>query len=467
MLVSSMNAGKLTVNILKGLKKNASLPISSSTTLFHKEKSKMSENSASNHYEFNKRINPIGDKNIWVEYTGLAREYNAVNLGQGFPDYQSATFLNQKVKETLEESNDLIYQYTRSQGHLPLVNAIGKTYTKLMGREIDPINEVLVTVGAYGSLFNAFNSLLEKGDEAIIIEPFFDCYAPMVTIAEGQCKYVTLRPDPNAEVSNDKLQTTADWGWDIEKLEAAFTPKTKCILINNPNNPLGKVYTRAELEKIAELCIKHNVICLSDEVYEHLALDREHIRIATLPGMWERTVTFGSAGKTFSTTGSKLGWTVGPQELIKLCISSHNNSIYVCPTFMQDVIARCFELELSRFDTPECYFNSIKEEIRPKRDALAKLLKEAGLEPVVPEGGYFMMADISKIANDFKSDDKEIKDSKFVKYLIKEKGLACIPSSCFYSDGSKLCGENYIRFCFFKNETTLEKCADILKKLNV
>lgn len=466
MLASSLNASKLSTQILSGFvknKKNVVLSNSIRASAIHIGKVNMSE--ANKHYDFNKRHMPVGDKNIWVEYTGLAREYNAVNLGQGFPDYQSATYLNEKVRETLEQSNDLIYQYTRSPGHLPLVNAIGKTYTKLMGREIDPLNEILVTVGAYGSLFNAMSSFIEKGDEVIIIEPFYDCYAPIATIAEGSCKFVTLKPNENRP--KDRQMTSGDFVLDPKELEAAFTSKTKAIVINNPNNPLGKVFTMEELTTIADLCKKHNVICLADEVYEHLAMDKQHIRIATLPDMWERTVTFGSAGKTFSTTGSKIGWTIGPKELIRLCVSAHNNSIYVCPTFMQDVIARCFELELTRFDTPECYYNSIKAEIKPKRDALAKLLVEAGLDPIIPEGGYFMMADISKLksADKFSSDDKEMKDSKFVKYLIREKGLATIPSSSFYSPGSKPHGENYIRFCFFKNETTLENCANILKKL--
>lgn len=460
MIASSLTARKLTTPILTGLFKNSVKAAS-----IHIGNYKMvQDNQASKHYDFNERMAPVGDKNIWVEYTGLARDYKAVNLGQGFPDYASVTYLKDMCTEALEKNTDAIFQYTRSPGHLPLVNAIGKTYTHLMGREIDPINEVLVTVGAYGSLFNAMSSFLEKDDEVIIIEPFYDCYAPIATISQGKTKFVALKP---SQKPTDRLMTSGDFKWDVNELEAAFTPKTKAIVINNPNNPLGKVYSQQELEKIAELCIKHNVICLADEVYEHLALDKEHIRIATLPGMWERTVTFGSAGKTFSTTGSKIGWTIGPKELIRLCVSAHNNSIYVCPTFMQDVIARCFELELSRLNSPECYFNSVKEELRPKRDALAKLLVEAGLEPIVPEGGYFMMADISKIASKFSSDEKEVKDSKFVKYLIKEKGLATIPSSCFYSDDHKLYGENFIRFCFFKNETTLEKCANILKDLKV
>ena len=285
-----------------------------------------------------------------------------------------------------------------------------------MNREINAQSEVMVTVGAYGSLFNALSGFISDGDEVIIIEPFYDCYAPMSVIAGAKCKFVPLRPKSDKEVT-----TSADWGWDEKELEAAFTSKTKLIVVNTPNNPLGKVYSREELQKIADLCIKHNTLCISDEVYEHITYDREHTRMATLPGMWERTITVGSAGKAFSSTGAKLGWTIGPKELIRLCQVVHNNSIYCCPTFVQEVIARCFELEISRLEKPECYFKSISEELKPKRDRLAKLLVDAGLKPVIPEGGYFMLADISKIAKNFKSDDKECKDSKFVKYLIKEK----------------------------------------------
>ena len=175
-----------------------------------------------------------------------------------------------------------------------------------MNREIDPLANVLVTTGAYGSLFNAITAFLNPGDEIIIIEPFFDCYAPMAVSSQAKCVYVPLKPKVN--VPKNTVTTTADWGLDDEDLEKAFNSKTKAILINTPNNPLGKVYTKEELEKIAQLCIKWNCICISDEVYEHIAYDRKHTRIATLPGMWERTVTIGSAGKTFSSTGAKVNF---------------------------------------------------------------------------------------------------------------------------------------------------------------
>lgn len=417
------------------------------------------------HYELNSRFSKVGDKNVWVEFTALARDYNAVNLGQGFPDYPSFPNMNEMVEATLKDSTSLIHQYTRSPGHLRLVNGIANCYSKLLNREINPLNEILITVGAYGSLFNALSSILDTGDEVIIIEPFYDCYAPMGVLANAKCVFVPLKP--NKKTEDNKPITSADWTWDLNELEAAFTLRTKVIVINTPNNPLGKVYTKQELEKVAELCIKHNVICIADEVYEHLVYDRPHIRIATLPGMWERTLTISCAGKAFSSTGAKIGWTIGPKELIRLCQIVHNNSIYVCPTFFQEVVGRCFELENSRINSPECYFNSISSELKPKRDKLVKLLLDAGLTPVIPEGGYFMLADISKIANKFSSDEKEAKDSKFVKYLIKEKGLATIPTTAFYSDQHRHLGENFIRFCFFKNETTLEKASQILQKLEV
>jgi kynurenine--oxoglutarate transaminase/cysteine-S-conjugate beta-lyase/glutamine--phenylpyruvate transaminase len=199
------------------------------------------------------------------------------------------------------------------KGHPKLVNGLAKVYSKFLNRELDPMTNVLVTNGAYGSLFNAISSFLNPNDEMIIIEPFFDCYAPMAVSAQAKCVYIPLKPKSKAP--KDTVTTTADWSWDVEELEAAFNSKTKIILINTPNNPLGKIYTQEELEKVAQLCIKWNCICISDEVYEHITYDRKHIRMATLPGMWERTVTIGSAGKTFSSTGAK----VSLKKKIRFC----------------------------------------------------------------------------------------------------------------------------------------------------
>lgn len=166
------------------------------------------------------------------------------------------------------------------QGHPRLVKAVAQLYEKFLGREIDPLNEVMITIGAYGSLFNSFCSFIERDDEVIIIEPFFDCYGPFAVVCGGNCKYVPLRPPKESENGQSSTYGSSnDWRWDDEELERAFTPKTRFIIMNTPNNPLGKVYTRSELERIAELCIKYNVLCISDEVYQHLTYGREHVRI--------------------------------------------------------------------------------------------------------------------------------------------------------------------------------------------
>ena len=195
---------------------------------------------------------------------------------KGFPDYQSVPYINEKITETLNESTCLIHQYTRSPGHLRLVNGIAKCYSHLVKREINALSEVLITNGAYGSLFNAISSFVKAGDEVIIIEPFYDCYSPISAIAGAKCVFVPLRPKSKV---TDGPTSSADWCWDVKELEAAFTSKTKMIIINTPNNPLGKVYTKEELEKVAELCIKNNTLCIADEVYEHITYDRPHIRI--------------------------------------------------------------------------------------------------------------------------------------------------------------------------------------------
>lgn len=193
------------------------------------------------------------------------------------------------------------------KGHLRLVNVIAIFYSKLIHREINPFDEILVTVGADGSLFNVFSGFLDPNDEIILIEPFYESYVSTSKL-NGCCniRFVALRPSDNINNDRSNYMSSSEWRWDECELEAAFTDKTKLIVLNTPNNPLGKVYTREELEQVADLCKRHNTLCVSDEVYEHVAYDRDHIRMATLPGMWERTLTICSAGKTFSSTGLKV-----------------------------------------------------------------------------------------------------------------------------------------------------------------
>lgn len=187
--------------------------------------------------------------------------------------------MDEKINETMKESNSLIHQYTRSAGHLRLVNGISTYYSTVLNREINPLDEVLVTVGADGSLFNAVFSFVDKEDEIILIEPFFDVYLPHALLAGGKCVFVPLKPIKSTSAALDAPTSSADWTWDYKELEAAFSSKTKLIIINTPNNPLGKVYSKQELEQVADLCIKHNTLCISDEVYEHITYDRAHFRI--------------------------------------------------------------------------------------------------------------------------------------------------------------------------------------------
>jgi len=405
------------------------------------------------------------EKNVWVEFIQLALDYQPLNLGQGLPDDLIPQYVLDTMKDVVTDPSVVAnHQYTRGFGHPRLIQAISKLYTKLLniGHNIDPLKEVLVTDGAYEALFTAIMGHVNPGDEVIIIEPYFDCYEPMVKLAGGTPVFISLKP-----TKTDGVVSSADWKLDPEELKSVFTPKTKAIIFNNPNNPLGKVFTRAEIQSICDLCIDHNVLCISDDVYEHMLYDgNEMVRVATIPGMWERTITIGSAGKTFSVTGWKLGWAFGPQQLIRNCQVVHQNCVYACPTPIQEAVARAFEKEMGRLDSPECYMKSISADLVSKRDFIAETLREVGMKPVIPEGGYFIMADWSDLADkiDLSSENDTQRDYRFVKWLSKNRKLQGIPPSAFFSQPHKHIGENYIRFCFIKHDNSLEKAREILRK---
>uniref|UniRef100_A0A1I8M5D8 Aminotransferase class I/classII large domain-containing protein n=2 Tax=Musca domestica TaxID=7370 RepID=A0A1I8M5D8_MUSDO len=400
---------------------------------------------------------------VWNEYIALAMEYKPLNLGQGFPDDAAPEYVTKALAEIANDENPLLQQYTRGFGHMRLVQAIGKLYSKLLQREINPLNEVLVTSGAYEALYSAIMGHVDVGDEVIIIEPFFDCYHPMVKMAGGVSRFIPLKP-----TKTEGTISSADWVLDEQELKNMFNSKTKMIILNTPHNPIGKVFKQKELELIAELCKKWNVLCLSDEVYEWMVFDgNKHIRICTLPDMWERTITIGSAGKTFSVTGWKTGWAYGPANLIRNLQMVHQNSVYTCATPLQEAVARGFELEMTRLDSPECFFNSLPRELQVKRDFMAKFLQDAGMKPTIPEGGYFMLADWTNLEKkiNINSEPDKYRDYKFTKWMTKNMGLQGIPPSAFYSDEHKHLGEDFVRYCFIKKQANLEKASELLEKL--
>jgi len=405
------------------------------------------------------------EKNVWVEFIQLAKEYQPLNLGQGFPDDLVPHFVLDCLRDAVKGDNIMMHQYARAFGHPRLVNALSRLYSKLLDNDytIDPFSEILVTNGAYGALFTAIMGHVNPGDEVIIIEPYFDCYEPMVRIAGGTPVFIPLLP-PSKENF-----TSSEWSLDADALEDIFNDKTKAIIINNPNNPLGKVFSRSELEQICALCKKHDVLIISDDVYEHITYDETPlVRVASLPGMWERTITIGSAGKSFSVTGWKLGWAYGPTKLIKNCQVVHQHCVHQIPTPIQEAVGRAFEIELERFGSPESYFVALGRKLKQKRDLLAAGLQQYGLKPIIPEGGYFLLVDWSSLENkvDFSSENDTEKDYRFVKWLSKTRGLQVIPPSTFYSKEHKNIGERFVRFCFIKKDENLQGALEILKKLH-
>lgn len=368
------------------------------------------------------RLQPFG-VTIFTEMSDLARRHDAINLGQGFPDWDGADFVkNAAVDATLAGGHD---QYPPSPGIPELRQAIAKRYGPLLDRDLHPETEITVTSGCTEALAAGALGLINPGDEVVLIEPYYDAYPADVALAGGVTRHVTLRPP--------------DFALPIDELANVIHEGTRALFFNNPHNPTGRVFTKRELEAIADLCIRNDVIVISDEVYEEMVYDgAEHVRLASVDGMWERTLTLSSLGKTFSLTGWKLGWAIGPGNLTGALRSAHQFLTFTTPTPVQHGA-------VAALGAPDSFYEQMRSAYESKRDLLAGGLTDLGFVVHLPAGTYFMMAD----------HPGEADDRQFCFDLIERAGVVAIPPSVFYSDPRR--GSTMVRFAFCKGEETLHE----------
>lgn len=384
-------------------------------------------------FESAARVSTFGTT-IFSEMTKLAVDHQAINLSQGFPDFDGPEAVKEAAIAAIRGGDN---QYAFGIGQPALRRAIAEHVQRFYGQSYNPETEITVVSGATEGLFASILGLVNPGDEVIVFEPFYDAYVPNIIMAGGIPRFVPLRPP--------------DWGIDLAALSAAFNERTRMIMINTPHNPTGKVFGEGELNLIARLCEKWNVIALTDEVYEHIIFKgTQHKRLAQVPGMAERTVTVSSHGKTFSFTGWKLGWVLAPPDLTLGVRRAHQFITFASPTPLQAAAVVALGLD-------DEYYQSLNADYQSKRDFLADVLRGAGLKVSLPQGTYFIMADFTATGHD--------DDVTFCKWLTTEVGVAAIPPTAFYSDEHKHIGRNWARFAFCKKQETLEKAAERLAKL--
>ncbi|MEZ4530934.1 MAG: aminotransferase class I/II-fold pyridoxal phosphate-dependent enzyme [Thermomicrobiales bacterium] len=379
------------------------------------------------------RIQGFGDS-VFTRMTALARQHNAVNLGQGFPDFPGPDFVKSAAKQAIDAD---LNQYAISSGAPRLKEQVAIDYAAALGRDIDPMREVVVTNGATEAIFDAIQAFSGPGDEVVAFEPFYDSYPASATIAGATFVPVRLNPP--------------DWSFDLDALSSAITPRTRLLLLNTPHNPTGKVFSPDELEQIAHLAIERDILVLTDEVYDRITFDRAvHIPIASLPGMWERTISVNSTGKTFSMTGWKIGYAVGPAELVEAIQSVHQFVTFASPTPFQDAMASAMEQARANG-----YYDQLKRDYTHRRDLLAVSLAQAGFETLTVGGSYFLMADISN--RGFET------DVAFCEWLVQTAGVVALPPSAFYLDPAT--APLLARFCFAKTDATIAAAADRLRAI--
>jgi len=372
------------------------------------------------------------------EMSREAVKYGAVNLGQGFPDWAAPEDIKQKAQEAIANGHK---QCEVKGGGIEFRDGIAGKTKWFLGVDVDPESEITVTCGSTEGMIAAALATINPGEEVVVFDPYYENYMPDTIISGAEPKFVPL------------YLRESGFEFDRDELRAAFSERTKAIIICNPNNPTGKVYTREELEFIAELCKEFDALCFTDEIYEHILYDndgakREHICMATLPGMRERTVVVNSLSKTYSVTGWRVGYCIAPPDINGAIRKVHDFLTVGAANPLQHAGAYAMWL-------PSSYYDHLQTEYQRKRDMIVPALNDAGLKCVSPEGAYYVMADIS----DFGFDN----DIEFTKHLIREIGVAVVPGSSFYKDRSM--GSQLVRFCFCKKDETLEAAIERLAKL--
>jgi len=381
------------------------------------------------------------------EMTRLAMKHNAVNLSQGFPDFAAPEEIKEAARQAI---SDDINQYAITWGAKPLRDAIVEKFERTQTIAYDPEREITICCGSTEAMMSAMMAIINPGDEIVVFEPFYENYGPDAILSGASPRFVRMRP-PIAQVP--------DWSFDRDELAAAFGPNTKAIILNTPNNPTGKVFTRAELEFIRDLCVRWNAYCVTDEIYEHILYDgTEHISMARVEGMRERTIVINGMSKTYSVTGWRVGWALAPPETTQAIRKVHDFLTVGAAAPLQQAGASALHL-------PKAYYDNLAATYVKKRERLLKILETAGFTVYKPRGAYYIMTDISRF--DFPFSDprfaSETKDVAFAKYLVQEIGAACVPGSSFYNNPRD--GGSQVRFTFCKKEETLAAAEARFAKL--
>src|SRR5262245_9415431 len=364
--------------------------------------------------------------------TRLAIQHQAINLAQGYPDFPAPAAIKQAAADAIAAD---INQYAITWGAKPFRDAIAAKYSRTYGMEFDPEREITVCCGATEGMIASLLAVLDPGDEVVLFEPFYENYGPDTQLCGAESRYVPLR--------------APDWSFDREELRRAFTPRTKAIILNTPNNPTGKVFTRDELEYIAGLCQEFDALAITDEIYEHILYDDAvHIPICSLPGMRERSILVNSMSKTYSVTGWRVGWVLAPPDLTDSIRKVHDFLTVGAASPLQQagVLALSMGGE---------YYDRLSAEYAGRRDHIIQTLTSAGLRCFVPRGAYYVMTDIS--GTNFSD------DVSFVRHLIEKLGVAAVPGSSFYSRNDTF--SRYVRFCFCNKYETLEKARGQIQQL--